>query len=111
SGTGYVKLPALAPGSVASAYSVTLSAEFNVDEGSLTLGFNLGSVQNALGINGFNVQDFGGSIGLLPDDPTLQLYADNIVLPGNWAQTIGMVQGTRISFNANISVTQPALMI
>jgi hypothetical protein len=111
SGTGYVELPALAPGSSPSSFSVTVGAEFNIDEGSLTLNFMVGGVTSAFGIQNFNVQDFGGSIGVIPDNPSLQLYADNIVLPGSWARAIGMVQGTEISFNANISLTQPALMV
>ncbi len=111
SGTGYAQLPALAPGTSPSSFSLTVGAEFNVDEGSLTLSFNAGDVQNALGVTGFDVQDFGGSIGVIPDNPSLQLYADNIVLPGSWAQSIGMVQGSQVSFNASISLTQPALMI
>jgi hypothetical protein len=111
SGTGYAVLPPLAPGGSTSSFSLTVGAEFNIDEGSLTLNFNLGNLQNAFGVNGFNVQDFGGSIGVIPDNPSLQLYADNIVLPGSWAQSIGMVQGSQISFDANISVTQPALMV
>jgi hypothetical protein len=111
SGTGYAVLPPLAPGGSTSSFSLTVGAEFNIDEGSLTLDFNVGSVQNAFGVNGFDVQDFGGSIGVIPDNPSLQLYADNIVLPGSWAQSIGMVQGSQVSFNVNISVTAPALMV
>jgi hypothetical protein len=111
SGTGYAVLPPLAPGGSTSSLSLTVGAEFNIDEGSLMLDFNLGNVSNAFGVSGFNVQDFGGSIGVIPDNPSLQLYADNIVLPGSWAQSIGMVQGSQVSFDANISVTQPALMV
>jgi hypothetical protein len=116
SGTGYVQLPALVAGSSPSAFSITVGAEFNVTEGSLLLSFNVangptGYVQNVLGIQGFNVQDFGGSIGVVPDNPSLQLYADNIVLPGTWSQAIGMVNGSQVSFNANISMTQPVLMV
>lgn len=111
SGTGFVQLPALAPGSSPSSFSITVGAEFNIDDASLTLNFMLGDVQNAFGINGFNVQALGGSIGVIPDNPSLSLSADGIELPGNWEQTIGMVQGSEISFDCDISLSQPALEI
>ncbi len=113
SGTGYLVLPPLAPGSGASGISVTVSGSFNINSLTISLGLNVGGWNNAFGISQLSVQDFGGSLGLdleggIPT-PSLDIYADNIKLPPTWQSAIGMVPGTQTSFNANLSLTQPML--
>lgn len=113
SGTGYLVLPPMAPGSGSSGISVTASGSFNITSLTLSLGLNVGNWNNAFGVSQLNVQDFGGSLGLTLESgiptPSLDIYADNIQLPPTWQSAIGMVQGTAIWFNANLSLTQPVL--
>jgi hypothetical protein len=113
SGTGYLVLPPMAPGSGSSGISVTVSGSFNITSLTLSLGLNVGNWNNAFGISQLNVQDFGGSLGLTLESgiptPALDIYADNIQLPPRWSSAIGMVNGAAIWFNANLSLTQPVL--
>lgn len=116
SGTGYLVLPKLASGEDSSSLSVTVGGYFNITSLTLGLTFNVGNWTNdALGISGMSVQDFGGSFGLTLESgvptPSLGIYADNLVLPGTWSQAIGVVPGTEISFNGNFSLSQPVLSI
>ena len=77
----------------------------------LSLGFSNWGSSGVLGIQGLSAQSFGGSFGLTLDGevptPTLGFYANGVQLPGSWASTIGMVAGSQISFNVNLSVSQP----
>jgi hypothetical protein len=120
SGTGYLVLPTLSPIADSSCtpacspgVSVTLNGSFNITTLTLSLGLNVGNWNNAFGISGLDVQNFGGSLGVTLESgiptPTLDVYADNIQLPSNWDSAIGMVPGAQIWFNANISLTQPVL--
>ena len=116
SGTGYLVLPALASGEDSSSLSVTVGGYFNITSLTLGLTFNVGNwTNNALGISGLSVQDFGGSFGLTLESgvptPSLGIYADNLVLPASWSQAIGVVPGTEISFDGNFSLSQPVLSI
>ncbi|MGD0559501.1 MAG: RICIN domain-containing protein, partial [Streptosporangiaceae bacterium] len=116
SGTGYLVLPALAAGGDPSSLSLTVGGYFNITSLTLGLTFNVGNWTNdALGISGLSVQDFGGSFGLTLESgvptPSLGIYADNLVLPASWSQAIGVVPGTEISFDGNLSLSQPVLSI
>jgi hypothetical protein len=124
SGTGYLVVQGLAPSNTSTCpagqtcspgLSITLSGSFNVTSLTLALGFNVGTWNNAFGIGQLNVQDFGGNLGLTLESglptPSLDLYADNIMLPPSWQSAIGMVNGTSIWFNANLSLTQPVLAL
>jgi hypothetical protein len=113
SGTGTLELPPMAPGEGTSTVGVEVSGSFNFNSLTLSLAFNVADWNNALGVNGLNMEDFGGSLGVTFESgvptPSLGIYADNVVLPALWADTIGMVPGTEISFNGNFSLTQPAI--
>jgi ricin-type beta-trefoil lectin protein len=113
SGTGYLVLPPLAPGLGSSNVSVTISGSFNITSLTISLGFNFGNWSPAFGVTGLSVQDFGGTFGLTLESgvptPSLGVYGDNIQLPPSWNQAIGMVNGTSVWFNANLSLTQPVL--
>jgi hypothetical protein len=120
SGTGYIELPALDPGSPSQAItspsqatatfsgSLTVSAEPSL---TLSLGFSNWGSSGVLGVQGLSAQSFGGSFGLTLDGeiptPTLGFYASQVQLPGLWESTIGMVPGSQVSFNVNLSVSQP----
>lgn len=116
SGTGYLVLPRLASGEDASSLSVTVGGYFNITSLTLGLTFDVGGWDNdALGISGLSVQDFGGSFGLTLESgvptPSLGIYANGLVLPSSWSHAIGVVQGTEISFDGNFSISQPVLSI
>jgi hypothetical protein len=113
SGSAYFELPALIPGTVASHAEVTISGSFNFDSLTLNLGLSLSDWTNALGIDGLEIGDFAGQLGITFETgiptPSLGLSADNITLPSSWATAIGMVPGTTISFDANINLDDPLL--
>ena len=113
SGNATLELPPMTPNGGTSTIGILVSTSFNVDSLTLNLGFNIAGWNGAFGVAGLNFQDFGGTLGLTLESgvptPTLGIYADNITLPTQWGNTIGLVQGTEISFNANFSLTQPVL--
>ncbi|HTW10633.1 MAG TPA: RICIN domain-containing protein [Acidimicrobiales bacterium] len=113
SGSAFLEMPALIPGTVASSVEITVKGSFNFDSLDLTLGLSLSDWQNALGINGLQIGDLAGNIGITFETgiptPTLSLSADNIVLPASWATAIGMVPGTQISFDADLDLDAPLL--
>jgi Ricin-type beta-trefoil lectin domain-like len=113
SGSAYFELPALVPGSAASHAEVSISGSFNFDSLTLSLGLSISDWTNALGINGLDIGDFAGKLGITFETgiptPSLSLSADNITLPATWATAIGMVPGTTISFDANINLDAPLL--
>jgi hypothetical protein len=115
SGTGDLELPAMAPGGQASSVSVKVGGYFNITTVTLGVTLDVGAWDDAFGVTGLDVQDFGGSFGLALDTgvptPSLSIYADNLVLPASWANAIGVVPGTEISFNGNFSLSQPVLSI
>jgi hypothetical protein len=115
SGTGDLNLPAMAPGGKASSVSVKVGGYFNLTTVTLGVTLDVGAWNDAFGVTGLDVQDFGGSFGLSLDTgvptPSLSLYADNLVLPASWGNAIGVVPGTEISFNGNFSLSQPVLSI
>jgi len=113
SGDATLELPPMTPNGSTSTVGVLVSTSFNADSLTLSLGFDIAGWNNALGVSGLNMQDFGGTLGLTLESgvptPTLGIYAENIVLPTSWANTIGVVQGSEISFDVNFSLTQPVL--
>ncbi len=113
SGSAYFELPALIPGSASSQAEVSVSGSFNFDSLTLSLGLSISDWTSALGINGLNIGDFAGKLGITFETgiptPSLSLSADDIVLPTNWSTAIGMVPGTTISFDANINLDAPLL--
>jgi hypothetical protein len=110
SGTGFVSLPALAPGTSASSFSVTLGGSLSLgDAPTLSVTFDAKNVQNALGVTGLNIGDFGVGISISAAGPGLSLNATSVVLPSTMSQPIGVVQGSQISFNINVSLSQPVL--
>ena len=115
SGTGYLELPALTSGGQPSALSVTTGGSFNLTSLTLALNLSVGNWNNALGISGLDVQDFGGSFGVTfgsgVPTPSLSVYADNLVLPAAWGQLLGIVPGSTIWFDANLNLAQPVLGI
>lgn len=116
SGTGYVELPAVAPGGSPSAFSIKVGGFFNFTTVTLGVTFDVGTWNGPpLGISGLEVQDFGGSFGLNFESgvptPSLSIHADNLVLPASWAQAIGVVPGSQIWFNGSFSLSQPVIGI
>jgi hypothetical protein len=110
SGTGFVSLPALAPNTSASSFSITIGGQLSLgDSPMLTLSFDAKNVQNALGVNQLNLADFGGGISISAAGPGISLHATGIQLPPTWSQAVGVVQGSQISFNVNVSLSQPVL--
>jgi len=115
SATGYAQLPALDPGVTSpSSATVTFSGSLTVSATpslSVALGFSNWGSTGVLGIQGLSASSFGGSFGVTLDGevpvPTMGFYADGVQLPAQWASTIGMVPGAQISFNVNLSTTQP----
>jgi hypothetical protein len=113
SGNGTLELPPMVPDEGASTVGVIVSTSFNVDSLTLSLGFDIAGWNNAFDVSGLDLQDFGGTLGVTLESgvptPSLGIYADNVVLPASWAQTIGLVPGTEIWFDVNFSLTQPVL--
>jgi hypothetical protein len=113
SGSGTLELPPLMPNTGTSTIGVGVSGSFNINSLTLSLGFNIAGWNNAFGVSGLNLQDFGGSLGVTLESgvptPSFGIYADNVVLPTSWANTIGVVPGTEIWFDVNLSLTQPVL--
>ncbi len=113
SGSAYFELPGLIPGTAASHAEVSVNGSFNFDSLTLNLGLSISDWTNALGIDGLDIGDFAGKLGITFETgiptPSLSLSADNITLPGNWATAIGMVPGTTISLDANINLDAPLL--
>jgi hypothetical protein len=119
SGTGYLELPALATGVTdPSAVTVTVAGSLSVSPAiSLTLSVDFKNWKNneVLGIPGLSAEDFGASVGLTYEEgapapvPSLGIHAASIVLPASWANAIGMVPGSEISFNIQLNLNQPVL--
>lgn len=119
SGTGYLELPALVTGVTdTSAATVTVAGSLSVSPAislSLSVDFKNWLNNEVLGIPGLSAEDFGASVGLTYEEgapapvPSLGIHADNIVLPASWANAIGMVPGSEISFNAQLNLNQPVL--
>jgi Ricin-type beta-trefoil lectin domain-like len=118
-GTGYLELPALVNGVTdASAATVTVGGSLSASPAiSLTLSVDFKNWSNneVLGIPGLSVEDFDANVGLTYEEgapapvPSFGIKADNIVLPAQWANAIGMVPGTEISFNAQLNLNNPVL--
>lgn len=118
-GTGYLELPALVNNVTdPSAATVTVSGSLSVTPAislSLSVGFKNWRNNEVLGIPKLSAQDFGGSVGLTYEEgapapvPSLGIYADNIVLPAQWANAIGMVPGSEVSFNTQLNLNNPVL--
>jgi hypothetical protein len=119
SGTGYLELPALVTGVTdPAAATVTVSGSLSVSAAislSLSVDFKNWSNNEVLGIQGLSAEDFGGSVGLTYEEgapapvPSPGIHAGNIVLPASWANAIGMVPGSEISFNAQLNLNTPVL--
>ena len=121
-GTGYLTLPPL-DGGPSSAVAVALSGEIDLSPVRLKISFTLAGDcgtascpwNPAFGINGLQVDQLSGSIGLDLTDPatpvpTLELAVSNLVLPDAWAKTVGLTSGAQISALLNLDVSQPELI-
>jgi hypothetical protein len=109
SGNGYLELPVLVPGGSPSATGITVAGSLSTGNG-LSLSLDAQNWHNAFSVTNLDVGNLGGAIGITADGlPSIQVSGSGITLPEQWSDPIGLVNGTEISFNADLSTTAPAL--
>ena len=120
-GTATLHLPSVTgnSNSTPSDVSVTLTAAFELDSASITVGIALTGEcndapcpwQDAFGIQGLTIGTFAASIGVELGDgiplPTLSFDLDNVMLPTEIAQPIGLQPDAEISIDVNFDLDAP----
>jgi hypothetical protein len=123
SGTATLHLPSVTgnSSSVPSDVSITLTASFALDSLDINVGLSLtgqcGATtcpwQNAFGIQGLTVGTFAANIGVefgsgIPT-PTLAFSLDNVILPTDIAQPIGLQPDAEISIDVSFDLENPVV--
>ncbi|HEY7010333.1 MAG TPA: RICIN domain-containing protein [Jatrophihabitantaceae bacterium] len=121
-GTALLQIPALYAGSSPSSVNLTLSGALTLTEDSVKIdaGFDLaaadGTWHDAFGIPGLSIGELAARIGIeeQPEDagiplPTLSFTVNNVVLPDEWANAIGEVQGAAVSATLDLDLDNPIL--
>ena len=123
SGTATLHLPSVTgdSSSTPSDVSVTLTASFALDSLDISVGLSLTGQcgdttcpwQNAFGIQGLTIGTFAANIGVefgtgIPT-PTLAFSLDNVILPTDMAQPIGLQPQAEISIDVNFDLENPVV--
>ena len=119
-GSAYLVLPSIYPGHPGSEVQLSLNGSIDVTAEAVTvdLGFDIaaqhGPWTDAFGIPDLTVSRIAGKFGvtITPADagiplPNFAIRVDNLKLPAAWGNAIGVVDGSLISLNLALNVTNP----
>ena len=122
SGSAYLELPALYPGSKGSNVKLTLTG--SLDLTTTTVGVKIGFDINApdgwhdaFGIPDLTVQRVAGTLGVVSSAaepipvPTVSFLVKDVQLPSAWNSAIGITAGSKISLSLAMDVNNPIIHV
>jgi len=122
SGSAYLELPALYPGSKGSHVQLTLTGALTLtpDTVGVKIGFDInapGGWHDAFGIPDLTVQRVAGTLGVVYNPaeviplPTVSFLVQDVQLPTAWSSAIGITPGSKISLSLAMDVNNPIVHV
>ena len=122
SGSAYLELPALYPGSQGSNVQLTLTGALTLtpDTVGVKIGFDIDAPDgwhDAFGIPGMTVRRVAGTLGVVYNPaeilplPTVSFLVQDVQLPTDWNSAIGITDGSKISLSLAMDVNNPIVHV